>query len=139
MSAVTPPHPKINYVSMSVDDTFYDSSLSNVNDIAAKYLPRDMLQYEYRNNKTVKFEGVYERQLTGRAVGSNITSVNFSCNMSIASKKYLQKYDLVSNEERAPLKEQNRINDKKNKDETLDGKENNILDFQKLRSLQKLK
>ena len=127
---------------MSADDTFYDNSFSNINNIAAKYLPKDLLQYEYRNNKTVKFEGVYEWQSSGRAGGSNkqnMTSVNFSCNMSIASKKYLQKYDLVSADDRLPLKEQNRKREKKtNEDDKAVGKENKILDLQKLRSLKKL-
>lgn len=142
MSAISPPYPKINYVSMSVDDTFYDTSPANINEIAAKYLPDKMLNCEYTNNKTVKFQGVYEWQSRDRATGGskhNMASVNFSCNMSIASKKYLQKYDLVSGNERIPLKEKNQRGEMKSQsDETLDGKENKILDLKKLKSLQKL-
>ena len=156
MSVAAPPsHPKINYVSMSsVDDTFCDYT-SSINNIASKYVSKDLLQYEVRNSKTVKFEGVWESSNLktggGDVLGNkNTTSVNFSCNMSIASRKYLQKYSLAPREDevRAPLKEQNgrqidvERNNKKDEyeeDRSSSGKENKILDIQKLRSLQKLK
>ena len=58
--------PKINYKSFvtSVDDTLYDYTSSTIDQIASKYVPREMLlqHQEQREvkNKTVKFEGVYE-------------------------------------------------------------------------------
>jgi len=157
MSVAAPPtHPKINYVSMSsVDDTFCDYNSSSINNIASKYVPKELLQHEVRNSKTVKFEGVYEWETYNRKtddglINTNTTSVNFSCNMSIASRKYLQKYSLAprEDEERAPLREQNgrRVVVERNKkpdeyeeDRNGGGKENKILDIKKLRSLQKLK
>lgn len=151
MSAITSPpsaFPKINYKSLgtSVDDTLYDYTSSTIDQIASKYVPREMLlqHQEQREvkNKTVKFEGVYEWQSSNHKDGViNQTSVNFSCNMSIASKKYLQKYSLaLHDEDRLPLKDQNgRQAVADEEDGGREGKENRILDFKKLRSLPKLK
>lgn len=142
--------PKINYKSFvtSVDDTLYDYTSSTIDQIASKYVPREMLlqHQEQREvkNKTVKFEGVYEWKSSNHkdgVINQNISSVNFSCNMSIASKKYLQKYSLALNDEdRLPLKDQNgRQAAADEEDGGREGKENRILDFKKLRTLQKLK
>jgi len=154
MSEITtsspPSFPKINYKSFvtSVDDTLYDYTSSTIDQIASKYVPREMLlqHQEQREvkNKTVKFEGVYEWQSSnhkGGVINQNMASVNFSCNMSIASKKYLQKYSLaLHDEDRLPLKDQNgRQAAADEEDGAREGKENRILDFKKLRSLQKLK
>lgn len=152
-SAITSPppaFPKINYKSFitSVDDTLYDYTSSTIDQIATKYVPREMLlqhqeQHEVKN-KTVKFEGIYEWQSSNQkdgVINQNMASVNFSCNMSIASKKYLQKYSLaLHDEDRLPLKDQNGrqvVTDEE--DGSREGKENQILDFKKLRSLPKLK
>ena len=178
-------YPKINFKSLatSVDDTMYDYNSSTVDQIALKYLPKDMLHQhqllqqqqqqqqqhhqqqreEFTTNKTVKFEGVYEWQSTntkGGMINQNMASVNFSCNMSIASRKYLQKYSLVDDDKdlQRPgrtglLKDQNgrqaaiadgcySSDNKEDGSETLIGvygKENRILDFERLRSLPKLK
>lgn len=139
---------------MSVDDTIYDYSTTNIDSIAAKYLPTEYLskhQSEIKN-KTVKFEGVYKWETPGRlGVAKNMTSVNFSCNMSIASRKYLKKYELIENEdseEAPPLRDHNGrkavLHTKKHlpfssdQTDSFEGKEN-ILDLKKLRNLPKLK
>ena len=164
MSAISPPHPKINYISMAVDDTMYDYSGSNVDAIAAKYLPPEYIQKqgkvaEETRNKTVKFEGVYAWETPNRyGITKNTASVNFSCNMSIATKKYLQKYELLSSQEHdnddrdsMPLKEHNGrvtvvplkqpITQQKLSpfSETDRFEKENILDLKKLRKLPKLK
>ena len=131
----------------------YDYTSSTVDQIASKYLPKEMLQQHQQQrevkNKTVKFEGVYEWQSSNHkdgVINQNMASVNFSCNMSLASRKYLQKYSLTSHDEdRLPLKDQNGRQavadggDDKDGDRCGEGKENRILDFKKLRSLSKLK
>ena len=137
----------------SVDDTFYDYATSTIDKIASKYVSQEIYhqQQEVTKNKTVKFEGVYEWQQTSNRHGvtnKNMASVNFSCNMSIASKKYLQKYSLEAGndgDKRKPFQEGNgrpamvRSRDSNQGDEENTGKENNILDYKKLQSLPKLK
>ncbi|XP_065681790.1 SCL-interrupting locus protein isoform X3 [Hydra vulgaris] len=126
-------HPKINYHSMSVDETLSEYSQNDIDVIAAKYLPVTDLRAELRN-KTVTFEGVVE---------SNTTSVNFSCNMSIASKRYLQRYQL--NEEKNDFINKPIVRPSVDANETVNreikkshvGKEN-ILDMKKIRNLPKL-
>ncbi|XP_065644903.1 SCL-interrupting locus protein homolog isoform X9 [Hydra vulgaris] len=127
-------HPKINYHSMSVDETLSEYSQNNIDVIAAKYLPVTDLRAELRN-KTVTFEGVVE---------SNTTSVNFSCNMSIASKRYLQRYQL-NDEKNGDFITKPIVRPSVDANETVsreikksrDGKEN-ILDMKKIRNLPKL-
>ena len=119
---------------MSVDETLNESQ-TDIDVIAAKYFPVTDLRTELRN-KTVTFEGVVE---------SNTTSVNFSCNMSIASKKYLQRYQLNEEENigllnrplNKPLIDTNEIVHKEQKKARCAGKEN-ILDMKKIRNLPKL-
>ena len=128
---------------MAVDETYEES---NFNRIAAKYLPDEYLQNQLTEvrNKTVKFEGVYELSTPGRNM--NMASVNFSCNMSVASKKYLQRYELIDGEKIAmqPLVEVNGRVMQQHARHSVDSRsysdsdKENILDFKKLRSLPKL-
>jgi len=140
-TSVIPSYPQINYVSMSADETLFDNSLININDIAAKYLPKEYHIEERTTNKTVTFEGVYEWQTPTK---HNMRNINFSCNMSIASKKYLQKYDLAETDVSMaqPLshtngrsEHQRNVTPKKN---DFEKDKENILDFAKLRNLPKL-
>ncbi|XP_066930576.1 SCL-interrupting locus protein homolog [Clytia hemisphaerica] len=152
MSAAINSYPKINYTSMSsVDDTFYDYATSTIDKIASKYVSQEIFhqQQEITKNKTVKFEGVYKWQTSNRngITNKNMASVNFSCNMSIASKKYLQKYSLEASDDdkRKPFQEGNgrpariRSRDANQENEENNGKENKVLDYKKLQSLPKLK
>ena len=147
-TGVVPTYPKINYMSMSVDETFNAYAHNSIDDIAAKYLPKEfVIEQKHTTMKTVKFEGVCENMWQTPSRGVNMRSVNFSCNMSIASKKYLQKYELVDYEESSvqPLSNVNRRSEDRKQ-----GKHNlttrnieecnkeNILDFKKIRSLPKL-
>lgn len=129
---------------MSVDDSIYGYSTINFDAIAEKYVPTEYLrkhQSEFKN-KTVKFEGVYKWETPGRnGVPKNMTSVNFSCNMSIATRKYLKKYELIGSEESddtLPLRDNNGRPAVTRKSVQVEGKEN-ILDLKKLRNLPKLK
>ena len=87
--------PRINYMSMAVDETFVEES-SNFNEIAAKYLPSsDFVQGEM-TEKTFKIQRVFSHGAVPPSSRSvNMTSINFSCNMSIATKTYLQRYELM--------------------------------------------
>ena len=131
---------------MAVDETLCGES--SFDRIAAKYLPDEYQQQLEVRNKMVKFEGVYELS-TGTAGKMNTASVNFSCNMSIASKKYLQRYELVDNEKgvvatqpllevngRPPL--QSRQSSSGDSRSYSESDKENILDFKKLRNLPKL-
>jgi len=145
--------PKINYVTMSsLDDTICEYGANDIDDIASKYLSKDFMTQIKNNipwsneirNKTVKFQGVYQRE-TNRQMTT--TSVNFSCNMSIASRKYLQKYDLNADQRTMEKTIEKRVGPAniktKEKIETQirknDINKENILDFKKLRTLSKLK
>ena len=94
-------HPRINYVSMLNDESFIGSSTSDTDMIAKKYLSRN--QYTelvgglgIQRTKSVKFEGIFEESHFSRPEDNrNLVSVNFSCNMSIATKQYMKKYKLL--------------------------------------------
>jgi hypothetical protein len=139
-SVLAAAHPRLNYMSMSIEDSIDDHNMKQIETIAAKYLPKDLrlernvqevhTRAEGMRTRTVQFEGVKERAHSDAVIHvQNTMSVNISCNMSIASKKYLQRYQLVPSDQ--------------NK-ETEDGTANevftppNILDMKKLRSLPKL-
>lgn len=145
--SVVPAYPRINYMSMSVDETYNEDMFSNIDEIASKYVSNVFKEKNVVKNKTVKFGNVYEWQTL--ATAGSMTSVNISCNMSIASKKYLQKYDLVENKTNSTKQPLGDVNGRfvkkkisKNITRTehktkLEDKEN-ILDFNKIRSLPKL-
>jgi len=139
-SVLAAAHPRLNYMSMSIEDSIDEHNMKQIETIAAKYLPKDLrlernvqemhTRTEEMRTRTVQFEGVKERAHSDAVIHvQNTMSVNISCNMSIASKKYLQRYQLVPSDQ--------------NK-ETEDGTANevftppNILDMKKLRSLPKL-
>ena len=82
-----------------------------------------------------------------------MTSVNFSCNMSMATRKYLEKYELTrkcsddnrDERKRRPLQDQNSDNPERGNQIPRKTSQNdklekeNILDLKKLRNLRKLK
>lgn len=137
--------PRINYMSLAVDETMCEES--NFERIAAKYLPDEYVKNQMTEirNKTVKFEGVYQ---VNAGKNTNMASVNFSCNMSIASKKYLQRYELGGENGDKLVKPLAEINGrlashgvKQAIDARIpesDSDKENILDFKKLRNLPKL-
>ena len=139
---------------MSLDDSSGED-YSAIDEIAAKYIPKEQFlklkKQSKVKNKSIKFEGVYEWKTPGKT--NNMTSVNFSCNMSMATRKYLEKYELTrkcsdddrDERKRRPLQDQNSDNPergnqiprKNSQSEKLD--KENILDLKKLRNLRKLK
>ena len=144
-------HPRINYVSLLGTETSDDAN-ALADEIALKYLTSNQMhniQYNVtQKTKSVKFEGVLhdESVLRTPKISMNFLSMNVSCNMSIATKRYMQKYNLLENETRPRrnipplLKKDTKIDDAVTANESSD-KENersNILDLNKLKKLPKL-
>ena len=122
-------------------------------EIALKYLTGNQLHHIQYNvthkTKSVKFEGVLEGDSAPRTpkVSMNFVSMNVSCNMSIATKRYMQKYNLLEGEARprsqnTPLQlakstmKRDAVKIKKSTDK--DNENCNILDLNKLKRLPKL-
>ena len=144
-------HPRINYVSLVGTETS-DDAHALADEIALKYLTSNQMHNIQCNitqkTKSVKFEGVLhdESILRTPKVSMNFLSMNVSCNMSIATRRYMQKYNLLENETRPRrnmpplLNKDTKIDDAVTADESSD-KENepsNILDLNKLKKLPKL-
>ena len=83
------------------DESFIGSSTSDTDMIAKKYLSRNQYTelvggFGIQRTKSVKFEGIFEESHFSRPEDNrNLVSVNFSCNMSIATKQYMKKYKLL--------------------------------------------
>ena len=155
-------YPRINYVSIVANDMTDDSN--DVADaIATKYLTTKQLreiQYSVTEHttKSVKFEGILKDLSVSPKRNANLVSMNFSCNMSIATKRYMQRYDLLDNEIEnphfdisdeikrkaglMPRQEHVLVDDavkiNADKSRTREDKSSNILDLEKLKCLPKL-
>ena len=145
-------HPRINYESLLGAEISDDANVI-ADEIALKYLTSQQIhniQYNVtQKTKSVKFEGVLHDESVFRTpkVSMNFVSMNVSCNMSIASRRYMQKYNLLDGDKGyqhqnipACLKQNRKIHDVRTVEESSD-KENehgNILDLNKLKGLPKL-
>eukprot|EP00795_Rhopilema_esculentum_P016830 gene16830-8300_t len=150
-------HPRINYVSLLGNDTGDEANIL-ADEIAMKYLTsnqvRDVKLNVTQKTKSVKFEGDVAGALAGMPAGMprinmNYVSVNVSCNMSIATKRYMQRYNLLESQPVANLQLPNRHGPSakdaavRNTSTKQEDKENNkqfgkILDLKKLKGLSKL-
>lgn len=146
-------YPRINYVSLLGVDGGDDANVL-ADEIALKYLTSNQMQnvqYQVKQRtKSVKFEGLLDRPvLQTPKVSMNFVSMNVSCNMSVPTKHYLQKYDLLEGEVRRPPAQRNTQPSFKKASsrrglvlaDEKEGKENdqgNVLDLMKLKGLPKL-
>ena len=96
-----PFHPRINYISMFANDTSDDENLL-ADEIAMKYLTsnqRNNIKYNVtQRTKSVKFEGVYDDVCRTPKLSMNFVSMNLTCNMSVASKRYMERYNLIQHD-----------------------------------------
>ena len=148
-------HPRINYVSMLATDTTDDAN--DVADaIAMKYLSTKQLRdvkcsVQEQRTKTVKFEGVLENEFSTPKRGVSYVNMNFSCNMSIATRKYMQRYNLLDAENEGKKDRHKKsktlarnireeLHNKNNDDieDKTDNVSSKILDLSKLKNLPKL-
>ena len=146
-------HPRINYVSLLGNETGDEANVL-ADEIAMKYLTsnqvRDVKLNVTQKTKSVKFEGDVAGTLAGMPrINMNYVSVNVSCNMSIATKRYMQRYNLLESQPVTNLQLPKR-NGPSAKDAAVrststkeEDKENNqqsgkILDLKKLKRLSKL-
>ena len=112
-----PEHPRLNYMSMSVDDTF--DEVTYIDEVALKYLSDEELKQfksELRPSsgaavkrsftRTVRFGSLpsdNERKSLSRR---NIREVDFTWNnLSFCTKNYLAKYNLVEEQVSFPAQE----------------------------------
>lgn len=125
-------------------DTSDDANML-ADEIALKYLTGTQIHNARYNvkQKTVTFEGVLDGPHTPK-VSMNFMSVNMSCNMSVATKRYMQKYNLLDKEMRTHPSQSNMKKIAKKQGMLMaeyDDKENeqrNVLDLNKLKGLPKL-
>lgn len=163
-------YPRINYVSLSMDDTFDFDLLSDADRITLKYLSDEQqrelpkLFNRRTRNRTVRFDSLptsHQKSLhRGRRVSaSHVSEVEFSLNnLSLATKEYLEKYNLMG--KRTVSKEKYSCKTNKGNSEkrtnlvspkfectappptsepgTADSSGSNVLDMKKLRNLPKL-
>ena len=117
-TSLLPEHPRLNYVSMSVDDTF--DEVTYIDEVALKYLSDEELKQfksELRPSsgaavkrsftRTVRFGSLpsdNERRSHSRR---NLREVDFTWNnLSFCTKNYLAKYNLVEGEVSFPAQEE---------------------------------
>ena len=159
-------YPRINYVSLSMDDTMDFDLLSDADRITLKYLSDEQRKELPRlfnrrtRNRTVRFDSLptsHQRGLhRGRRLSANhVSEVEFSLNnLSLATKEYLEKYNLmgkreVNKEKDSCKKSEKRTNCVSPKPDctappptpepgTADTSGSNVLDMKKLRNLPKL-
>ena len=145
-------HPRINYVSLLGTEATDDATVL-ADEIALKYLTGNQIrnvQYNVTQKaKSVKFEGILQDESAFQTpkISMNFVSMNVSCNMSVATRRYMQKYNLLEGEKRSVghnlsprLRKSTKMLDVATVEEGSD-KENEpgtILDLNKLKGLPKL-
>ena len=161
LSAI-PDYPRINYVSLSIDDSLDLNLLSDADRITLKYLSEEQRKelpkvFNRRSrNRTVRFQSNPSWFLHK---GTELSEVEFSFNnLSVATKQYLEKYNLMeSREKQKESRNKNSSSDSGKNTQlstspkaecaappptpdmgTADGSSSNVLDMKKLRNLPKL-
>ena len=93
---------------MFANDTNDDENLL-ADEIAMKYLTsnqRNNVQCNVtQRTKSVKFEGIFGDVSRTPKLSMNFVSMNLTCNMSVASKRYMERYNLLQHDQLSVFKE----------------------------------
>ena len=145
---------------MLANDSTDDANLL-ADEIAMRYLTsnqRNNIQHNVMHKtKSVKFEGIFDDSCRTPKLSMNFVSMNLTCNMSVASKRYMERYHLLEHDQPPVAEDTNPgVNDflnrklkvdrngskkprrRRNCEQTEQNSPDKILDLDKLKCLPKL-